>query len=510
MPENKFGYKKMLDIETEFNPSDDNLNQLAEFMAVDRERIPAGYTYLGQFIDHDISLDSATVDRKFPGASIPASSIFNLRSPFLNLETIYGFETPTNDGEPKRADLLKEGSKTLLKLGDTVPGLIVKKIIPDKDLPRKPNCPIALIVDPRNDENLAVAQTQVAFMRFHNAVVNLLHPAPDTTETFEKAREIVIGHYQWIILYDFLPRIIKKSVVDDVLENGNKFYFPDPQTPFIPLEFAVAAYRAGHSMIRNSYNWNPIFNDGPFPDSLPATLNQLSENTGRGGLGRNNNLLSDWLINWNWFYDLSGNRQNQNLNLTSLIDTNIAHQLGFLPPRTSLEVLERFARETSLPALDLYRSRALGLPTGQAVAQKILGSEDLILKPGQIANLLPALPKDLKKAISAETPLWFYLLAEAEIEEQGQRLGEVGSRIIAETFVGLIKLSRPSILDGSFRPNTAFCTYTGEFGMREMFKVISRGNTAELNPVGEAIKEAEREARRLELARSNETINQTT
>jgi hypothetical protein len=467
MPENNFGYESMLEITTGFYPPDSQLNQLAKFMTDNEPQgIPAGYTYLGQFIDHDISLDSTAVERIPPWYLIPLSTVYNKRTLTLNLETIYGFEHTSGLDEPTRAELLAENSHTLLKLGDTVAANSVQRSFVGKDLPRRLGKPIAVIVDSRNDENLAVAQTQVAFMRFHNAVVKHLDE-DDTTETFEKAREIVIKHYQWIVLHDYLPRIIKKSVLNDVINEGNRFYFPNPEIPFMPLEFSFGAFRFGHSMIRNSYNWNCIFNEDRHPSQ--ASLKELAEQTGRGGLGGRNNLPSEWLINWNWFYPITGRTQPLRFNFASKINTKISSVLGRLPDNSGQPARE-FNRNTSLPALDLYRGRALGLPSGQMAAKTILGTEDRVLKPEQIINLLPT---NLKYVFSKETPLWFYLLAEAEIEENGQTLGEVGSRIIAETFVELIKLSTPSILSGGFQPHSDFFEGEKEFGMRELLRFVA-------------------------------------
>ncbi len=479
MPENKFGYEQMLEINTAHCPTDTELNRLANFMTGNHKKIPAGFTYLGQFIDHDISLNSAFVDRIPPWGSIPESNISNKRTPFLNLETIYGFESSTNPAETETDLWMAGNSKTLLKLGDTKATPIINKVFVGKDLPRIPGSSMAQIVDSRNDENLAVAQTQVAFMRFHNAVVKYLN-SDDSAETFEKARKITTQHYQWIILKDYLPRVIKKSVLNDVLTSGNQFYFPKAKTPFIPLEFSAAAFRFGHSMIRNSYNWNRFFNDDQFPSA--ATLRNLSKLTGRGGLGGNDQLASEWAINWNLFYETPDSPFGK-FNVAEAINTKISGALGLLPDNLG-QFPTTFDRSTSLPALDLYRTRAFGLPTGQAVAKRILGTEERMLKPEQIADLLPA---NLKYTFSKETPLWFYLLAEAEIEEYGQNLGEVGSRIVAESIVTLIRLSDPSILENNFTPNPDFFPHEKEFGMAQLLKFVRKmaGNQDfdELNPL---------------------------
>ena len=154
----------------------------------------------------------------------------------------------------------------------------------------------ALIPDPRNDENLAVAQTHLAFIRFHNRVVDKLagEGAPSVT-LFKAARETVVKHYQWMLRGDFLPRIVDKAVIDDVFQNGRKFFevVPDVELddklrknptysymrlqpgdmPTMPVEFSVAAYRLGHSMIRGAYEWNRVFRaGGPGPIASLALL----------------------------------------------------------------------------------------------------------------------------------------------------------------------------------------------------------------------------------------------
>ena len=474
MPENNFGYEEMLKIKTPFSPSDDNLNLLAEYMTGNvlqpDSKTPAGYTYLGQFIDHDIALDSQV--GTLPWVSIESSSIRNLRTPFLDLETLYG-DAPSNPNELLRKNYLEDDSASLLKLGTTIGEEVTETF--QNDLPRLENSPKANIVDERNDENLAVAQTQIALMKFHNAVAEYIVGGNDTIERFEKAREITTHHYQWMIINDFLPRIIKKCVLDAVLKE-NKFYRPQLDNIFMPLEFSVAAYRTGHSMVRDSYNWNRIFNDdvnANFRASL-ATLSMLTGNGKLGGFNRNH-LPSDWLINWSHFFDIDGSSKGEKFNFARKIDTTISSSLGFLNPSVIT-----FKRENSLSAKDLYRTRAVGLPTGQAVSDKINGQRSL--EPEQIANSLPG---KLKEVFSKATPLWFYLLAEAENNEGGETLGETGSRIVAETFIGLLKIDKFSILNNNFSPNKDLINDKGNFGMPEMLKFVAKHNKGFLNPIGD-------------------------
>ena len=476
MPENNFGYDAMFEIKTQSNPTDTQIDELAQFMARNVEqvnsKIPAGYTYLGQFIDHDITLDSEV--GKPPWEAISLTGIRNLRTPFFDLETLYG-DTPANPNETVRNNFLEDNSASLLKLGWTIKEEVTETF--QNDLPRFENSPKANIVDERNDENLAVAQTQVALMKFHNAVATHIVGGNDTSERFEKAREITTHHYQWMILHDFLPKIIKEAVLNTVLKE-NKFYRPQPDNVFMPLEFSVAAYRTGHSMIRDSYQWNRIFNDD-VNAIFRASLANLSLFTGNGGLGGfihgRKHLPSDWLINWNHFFDIDDSGKQEKFNFAKKIDPTISSSLGFLNPGVST-----YTRKTSLPALDIFRARALNLPTGQEVSDKISGQQ--ALKPDQIADLLP---DNLKAEFSENTPLWFYLLAEAEVNEGGETLGEIGSQIIAETFVGLLKIDKFSILNNDFSPDKELTNEKGFFGMPEMLKFIAKHNKDFLNPIGD-------------------------
>ena len=79
------------------------------------------------------------------------------------------------------------------------------------------------------------------------------------------AREIVTKHYQWMLRTDYLPRICAPGVVNDVFNNGRKAFevgATPTDVPTMPIEFSVAAFRLGHSMVRAAYNWNKVFDDG--------------------------------------------------------------------------------------------------------------------------------------------------------------------------------------------------------------------------------------------------------
>lgn len=247
--------------------------------AGDNPFVPTGFTYLGQFIDHDITLDLTPIGK----ANIDPMAVHNFRTPSLDLDCLYGLGPNINPfmyqpGPDSERFLIGETSATPGRGDATVP------VRQPFDLPRGPNGR-ALIGDPRNDENLVVAQTHLAFLRFHNKVVaelkagNIQSIDPSQPPSFEAARQLVIWHYHWIVLNDFLRRIVKPNILDDVLQNDRQFFRYD-RAPFMPVEFSGAAYRLGHSMVRASYDYNRVFTPNP-GGVTPATLELLFRFSGQ-------------------------------------------------------------------------------------------------------------------------------------------------------------------------------------------------------------------------------------
>ncbi len=450
--------------------------------------IPSGYTYLGQFIAHEVTHDS-TGDLLVAGLDPK-----NLSTPVVDLDSLYG----GGDGPTKFKHLYKEDG-VRLKTDDTVPGAQINATFPN-DLPRgtqdspdgkkKGNPKEALLGDSRNDENLAVAQTQVAFIHFHNKVVDALEPITPPAELFRKAREEVIRHYQWIILYDFLPRIIRADVLDCVMRHGLR-WFKGRGIPYMPLEFSAAAFRIGHTMVRSSYEWNPLNRTdkhGQFAIPLTVLFRQTgflavaaAQRAAAGAPGASDtslvsqlaqpildnmdNLTSDWVIDWRHFYDFSplGHvRRVPKRNHAAKLDTNFDLHLDTIEgfPSPSLDKMQQ-----AITARNLLRGFYLELPTGEEAAEWI---GETPLRPGQVAT---GPHKEVlgDTLFQKKTPLWYYVLKEAELlgfnenGEPGNRLGPVGSRIVAETLVGLITHSPHSIIrDKYWRPT---------FGLRTNFAV---------------------------------------
>jgi hypothetical protein len=248
--------------------------------------IGAGFTYLGQFIDHDLTFDKTAL---MEGADVSPADLEQGRSPALDLDSLYGL----GPQDPGSAKFYSDGLH--LKMGSADGGPPTKGF----DLPRRGTGNAvsrrkAVIPDPRNDENLAVAQLHLAFIRFHNRVVDSLPASVPPAQRFNQARKLVVKHYQWMIRSDYLPKICEPSVVTDVFKNGRKAFevgAPPNSMPTMPLEFSVAAFRLGHSMIRADYSWNRNFPD--------ATLDQLFDFSGLSGdLGGGDRLPSIWIADF--------------------------------------------------------------------------------------------------------------------------------------------------------------------------------------------------------------------
>ena len=403
--------------------------------------LAAGYTYLGQFIDHDLTFDVTPLALAQPCAE----SIVNHRSPFLDLDHVYG-------GGPTVSKFLYRNNPSDLDKERFLIGPDAKNGL-EYDLPR--NCEgIALVGDPRNDENLIIAQLHVAFLKFHNRLLdelgkgsgsNIQSAGPAGATLFEKARRLATWHYQYIVVNDFLRQLLDPEVYQG-LELETRRPAPNEFGSFrIPIEFSVAAFRFGHSMVRNEYPYNT-------PQGK-VSLSDLLFRTGVG-TGAVPVLPPEWKINWCKFFEIDPVPR-----ASRGIDTKIANALhGLEHP-----VLRLFNAPTSdeprsptlsgeippekvLPVRTLWRSARMGLPSGQEVA-RAMG-----LKPVDDADIAPDYAPHTETlrfyGFDKDTPLWYYILKEAELSKMGnrQRLGPVGSRIVANVIMGALRADPTSYL----------------------------------------------------------------
>lgn len=403
----------------------------------------AGMTFLGQFLDHDMTFDptSSLARRQDP------ESIRNFRIPALDLDNVYGGGPGVS---PHLYDKSIDQGRTML-LVDEIPGseAVTCDGVARHDLQRNSQL-TALIGDPRNDENLMVSQLHLAMVRFHNAVtvdvLAELGPGYTPEEIFTEAQRVVRWHYHWMILHEFLPKTIGQDLTDDIVTNGRMFY-QWRHDPFIPVEFSVAAYRFGHSQIRPSYRANfgtsatdpaqqffaLVFNPTDLNPADPADL--------RGGCRAPRRF-----IDWQTFFDFGDGRVKSN----KLIDTTLSSVLFDLMGMPS-------ATSTSLAQRNLVRNLTMKIPSGQKVAAAMQAPP---LSAADLSDL-----KDLN--LHNRTPLWFYVLREAGVMAGGAHLGPVGGRIVGEVIHGLIEGASQSYvsLDPEWTP-----TYGTDdtFGMTDL------------------------------------------
>lgn len=421
--------------------SEEILTALAEKMFADSagdSGIPAGYTYLGQFIDHDLTFDPASSLQR---ANDP-DGLVDYRTPRFDLDCLYG-RGPVD--QPYLYD--QTGGAIRMRLGDPL-GTPDKNgnPPPDRDLPRNTDSR-AMIGDPRNDENVIIAQLHAIFLRFHNRVAEELKKQNGVEPDFDDVQRLVRWHYQWVILYDFLSRLVDKKIYDEVLphvalksdpvQNPPKLNFYEPRDEaYIPIEFSAAAYRFGHSMVRPNYHLNRSGVQeigGPFDIMGPlvkdAVINDLR------GFRR---FRLDWAVDWSLFFEgvpppvpLPENPTDKPLQRAEKIDTALAPPLKNLP-------FDFTAAQPSLAARNLIRGYKMSLSSGQDVA-KAMGAR---VVPDNKMKVLA----EVSTTFEQNAPLWYYVLAEAEHMQGGKRLGAVGSRIVMETFVGLMMWDGHSLL----------------------------------------------------------------
>jgi Animal haem peroxidase len=452
-------------------------------------QIPAGFTYLGQFIDHDLSFDKTSV---MLGANVSPAQLLQGRSPSLDLDSLYG----AGPQDPESTKFY-EADGIHLRVGKTkaAGGF---PAMDGFDLPRGAGNTTqqkrrAIIPDRRNDENLAVAQTHLAMIRFHNRVVDSLPAAVPPAQRFAQARDLVTKHYQWMIRTDYLTRICAQGVVQNVFSQGRKAFevgVPATDIPTMPIEFAVAAFRLGHSMIRSAYNWNKAFDNGS------GFLQYLFEfSAGGGNLGDATRLASDWIADFRRLYDFGeANKPNLEVpaakfNRAMRIDTTLVNPLKNLPPETfggpSVDFDDPRA---NLAFRNLTRARMVRLATGQQMATFLKGKGVNLTKltkreirDGKNGADLSLLTQTQREAFLKDTPLWFYILREAEFN--GGKLKGVGARIVAETFHRAIEGSQASIIrDPAFQPS--FGPNNNTFRMVDLLLFAFEEKKALLAPLG--------------------------
>ena len=477
-------------VENEANPQDDS-------------NIPPVFTYMGQFIDHDVTANTdretglSVIDVKtivpVPRADVTAG-LSNLRFGSLNLDSLYGdapvqgafakavskamrwtsdpaklelgidFDVPTGAGIPNAPipvpadharDLFRLGAA--LKQGQLsqedlakVPDELREAFINEDGSPRVQR---ALIGDMRNDENLAVAQFHLAMARLHNRVVDAAPasvPSHDRDAVHDWAKEKTQWIYQWLIMHAYLPAICDPNILGMIKTNGAQVYArlfeqnvpSHPDLMPMPLEFSIAAFRFGHTMARDAYDWNRNFGRGE-DDKARATFQQLFRFTGNGM--PTPRLPENWPIEWDRF--VFGPTVEEPDRAARKLDTKLA------PPLLAMDNEPDGAQKVLkvLPRRNLRRGYRLDVPSAQGCLKALktdFGIDLPKLKASEIASGHTG--KQVKDGdFDKDTPLWFYILKEAEVLCNGETLGPLGSLLVADTLIGLMECHPRSYLNAA-------------------------------------------------------------
>ncbi len=410
----------------------------------DNPNMTAGMTFFGQFVGHDV----VRLQKESLLEQTEARQTTNFRTAALDLDSLYG------EGPDKSPELYDTTSGDIKFRVETIPGSqqVSRKGAVRFDLPRDPN-KRAIIADSRNDENIILSQFHLAMLKFHNAVVDRLRSDPAQAprsgrERFNEARRLVTWHYQRIILHEFLPLTIGQDQVDEIVRNGPRFFrIDDPAQnslfrnsngdPLIPVEFAAAAYRYGHSQVRPSYRINFGPDGGPSVAlsifNASADPNDPDPNDLRGG-----KRAPRRFVDWQNFFTFG----TDNVLRNKRIDTKLSSRLMQLPGPSAPGMPSDGIQ--SLAARNLMRHVSFGIPSGQAIA-RVMGVP--VLTAEQLSELAPF-------NMDRSTPLFYYILKEAEVLESGLRLGPVGGRIVGEVLIGLLKADKDAcpVIDKNCKP----------------------------------------------------------
>ena len=475
--------------------------------------IPAGYTYFGQFIDHDLTLDTTPLS----DAEIDVSALVDFRSAALDLDCVYG-RGP--DDQPYLYDGLKlrVGRKMgsagatigtrndLLRLTESVP--------PAKDGREG----VPLLGDKRNDENKIVSQIHGALIAFHNKVVgqdalltafggDISSPA----SRFRAAAMLVRWHYQWVVVHDYLDRICEPCMKNEVLNPGGSprllhYRKQAAQYAYIPVEFSGAAFRFGHSMVRPSYALNFAVGTDNADTRIPLFSHAADPTKNLNGFP--GTLPDDWGVDWGYFLD-GDLKPNIGPDFkvpqpSYRIDALLVDPLADLP-----EFRDKGSPFVNLAFRNLERGQMLGLPSGQAVATEL----GIVPLPDEILWDAGSSQRDRTKLdagdtadfekvraaraavrakwadnngckLKGSTPLWYYILREAEyygvtkdpnepgVGLGGQHLGPVGSRIVAETLIGLLWYDKNSFLHNTrgFKPMKPIASDPENFTLDQLIR----------------------------------------
>jgi hypothetical protein len=425
----------------------------------DNPDIPSGYTYLLQFIAHDMA--DSVVSLSIDGDSL-CPGFRNARSAPLLLDTLYGsgpdeypqaYEFRSTDANIPRSYLRLGPPSAIPPPAGYCPFRDIARSAPNSNdqgqpalQPADPCAPVerwlteAMLADPRNDAHALISQLTVLFQLLHNHILGEIEKAtphePASSQErrelayrrFRCARLIVTLVYRNILKTDVLDKILDKNIYADYVTYGRA---PRDSAEGIPLEFTFGAFRFGHAMVRPSYMTNTEH------DRTTDFALQLSSQQLPGKLP----VTADWFVDWARFFSTTPDRPGEphvQRNFSKVIGP---HYAGFLergkniPGGLALRDLlsASYAGLLSVAALSA-RMRCEGFPVDEYDKWREPLRAWLLQKDS------PFGPDgaDPQRVID-DPPLPFFVLFEASHANGGRRLGPIGSIVVAETVLGAMR-----------------------------------------------------------------------
>jgi hypothetical protein len=409
--------------------------------------LDAGYTYFGQFLAHDLTKDTSSVDDAWQREP---EELSNLQTPKLDLNVLYG-------GGPERSPNLYEDDGVRLKVGwpsacgnsfDICVGKHGENVL----------------ADDRGAENLIIRQMTAVFARLHNFAVEQFRPKiTSRSALFRRAQQQTRWQFQYLVVHDYLRSVMDTATYKRIFVEG-KFEI-EWDSFSIPIEFSAAAMRFGHAMVRPNY----LFNFGK-----EMFLEQLLGKTGdRGPLGEEQE------ISWGFFFQGAGPEST----VTSRpIDTRLAPPFQNLPgdligtPETKCPFARIVGHPSQLAVRTLLRGAGLRLPSGQTAA-RALKQERLTeheLTTNSVGDETEQGHILRETGLTSDTPLWYYVLKEAEVRQNGNRLGALGSYLVGETIHAALRSDPESILNQPNNSPPVWMLPSGSirvYGFSELFRL---------------------------------------
>ncbi|MBI5321808.1 hypothetical protein [Bradyrhizobium sp.] len=429
--------------------------------------IPSGYTYLLQFIAHD--LVSSAIPLSVAGRLGAGTS--NARRAPLVLEGLYG-SGPVSSPHLYALDAPGDDRRTKLRLGR----------MRWKETPRTAGCPFrdiaraqaenvtgidrgiagqrpalteALVADARNDDHAIISQLTAMFALLHNGLVDLVRRGEPVSHAsarfgaayrrFLCARDALTSIYHNVIRKDAMRRVLHPAI--HAAYSGSDPRFMDQPAAGewrIPFEFSHGAFRFGHAMVRPEYRINDLSEH-----DLNNTLEKNSINE-----PVNMPLDETWMVQWSRFFEIDGSRPN----LSRRIGPYLSDGLGNDHIFPSFDATER----VGLLYRDLLGASLAGMWSVDALIAEIAARRpdfialsrllgDRAWRVGQLREWLSSasaayggLTAEDIEALSNDPPLPFFVLFEAmqQPEARGFHLGPLGSIVVAEVIFGALAAAR--------------------------------------------------------------------